>query len=59
MVQLMGHNMMRKDGPDHMAERKTIFPAVSPKTVKNVWKTEFEGSQILFWKMSNQRGAGI
>ena len=37
MVQLMGHNMMRKDGPDHMAERKTIFPAVSPKTVKNVW----------------------
>ena len=43
MVQLMGHNMMRKDGPDHMAERKTIFPAVSPKTVKNVWKTEFEG----------------
>jgi cytochrome P450 len=43
MVQLMGQNMMRKDGPDHMAERKTIFPAVSPKTVKNVWKTEFEG----------------
>ena len=43
MVKLMGHNMMRKDGPDHMAERKTIFPAVSPKTVKNVWKTEFEG----------------
>jgi cytochrome P450 len=42
MVQLMGPNMMRKDGPDHMAERKTIFPAVSPKTVKNVWKTEFE-----------------
>jgi cytochrome P450 len=42
MVQLMGQNMMRKDGPDHMAERKSIFPAVSPKTVKNVWKTEFE-----------------
>ncbi len=42
MVQLMGQNMMRKDGPDHMAERKTIFPAVSPKTVKNIWKTEFE-----------------
>ena len=42
MVQLMGQNMMRKDGPDHMAERKTIFPAVSPKTVKNVWKREFE-----------------
>ena len=43
MVQLMGQNMMRKDGPEHMVERKTIFPALSPKTVKNVWKTEFEG----------------
>ena len=42
MVQLMGQNMMRKDGPDHMAERKNIFPALSPRTVKNVWKTEFE-----------------
>lgn len=43
MVQLMGQNMMRKDGPDHMAERKVIFPTVSPKTVKNVWKEDFEG----------------
>jgi len=42
MVQLMGQNMMRKDGPEHMAERKTIFPALSPNTVKNVWKTEFK-----------------
>lgn len=42
MVQLMGQNMMRKDGVDHMAERKAIFPTVSPKTVKNIWKTEFE-----------------
>ena len=42
MVQLMGQNMMRKDGPDHLAERKAIFPTISPKTVKNVWKAEFE-----------------
>ena len=42
MVQLMGQNMMRKDGADHMAERKAIFPTVSPKTVKTNWKTEFE-----------------
>ena len=26
MNKLMGHNMMRKDGDAHMAERKAIFP---------------------------------
>ena len=34
MNRLMGHNMMRKDGDAHMNERKAIFPAISPKTVK-------------------------
>jgi len=42
MTRLMGQNMMRKDGDAHMAERRAIFPTVSPKTVKNVWKQEFE-----------------
>ena len=41
MTQLMGQNMMRKDGEAHMTERKAIFPAVSPKTVKTVWKNKF------------------
>jgi len=41
MTKLMGENMMRKDGPPHMAERKAIFPTVSPKTVKNTWKQAF------------------
>ena len=31
---LMGHNMMRKDGDAHMAERAQMFPAVSPRVVK-------------------------
>ncbi|MGJ8546019.1 MAG: cytochrome P450 [Sulfitobacter sp.] len=42
MTRLMGQNMMRKDGAAHMAERKAIFPAVSPRTVRDVWKAEFE-----------------
>ncbi|MEQ9694184.1 cytochrome P450 [Shimia sp. SDUM112013] len=42
MTKLMGQNLMRKDGAAHMAERKAIFPSVSPKTVKNVWKDAFE-----------------
>jgi cytochrome P450 len=41
MTRLMGHNMMRKDGQAHLAERRAIFPAVSPKTVKSHWTSEF------------------
>src|SRR5215831_773997 len=39
---LMGHNMMRKDGEAHQAERRAMFPAVSPKTVKAHWITQFQ-----------------
>lgn len=42
MNKLMGHNMMRKDGDAHMAERKAIFPAVSPRTVKSHWTAQFQ-----------------
>jgi cytochrome P450 len=42
MNRLMGHNMMRKDGEAHLAERKAIFPAVSPKTVKAHWTGRFQ-----------------
>lgn len=41
MTKLMGQNMMRKDGATHVAERKAIFPTVSPKTVKNFWRNQF------------------
>ncbi|MCB1389828.1 MAG: cytochrome P450, partial [Rhodobacteraceae bacterium] len=40
MTVLMGQNMMRKDGAPHMAERKAIFPTVSPKTVRDVWTAQ-------------------
>jgi len=43
MVKLMGHNMMRKDGDAHMAERSIFFPAVSPKAVRAYWREEFQG----------------
>ena len=44
MTTLMGENMMRKDGAAHMAERKAIFPSVSPRTVRDVWKRQFESA---------------
>jgi cytochrome P450 len=39
---LMGHNMMRKDGDAHMAERAQMFPAVSPRAVKATWRAKFQ-----------------
>ena len=39
---LMGHNMMRKDGDAHMAERAAMFPAVSPRTVRDTWVRQFQ-----------------
>ena len=39
---LMGHNMMRKDGDAHMAERAAMFPAVSPRTVRDTWVEQFQ-----------------
>ena len=42
MNRLMGHNMMRKDGEAHMAERSVFFPAVSPRAVKSSWIAQFQ-----------------
>jgi cytochrome P450 len=42
MNTLMGHNMMRKDGDAHMAERTAMFPAVSPRTVRDTWRGQFQ-----------------
>src|ERR1700744_2715892 len=41
MNTLMGHNMMRKDGDAHMSERAAMFPAVSPRAGRDIWRREF------------------
>ena len=41
MTRLMGENLMRKDGRAHMAERRAIYPAMSPKAVNAVWRQQF------------------
>ncbi len=43
MNRLMGHNMMRKDGEAHMNERTAMFPSVSPRTVRDIWRQAFQG----------------
>ncbi|WP_137701983.1 cytochrome P450 [Marimonas lutisalis] len=42
MTLLMGENMMRKDGEAHARERKILFPALSPRTVRDVWTPLFQ-----------------
>ena len=32
------HTLMRKDGPEHLAERMAMAPALMPKTVQEVWQ---------------------
>ncbi|WP_224815239.1 cytochrome P450 [Hasllibacter sp. MH4015] len=41
LQQVMGANMMRKDGDAHMAERRALFPALSPRTVRDVLAPQF------------------
>ncbi|WP_245626872.1 cytochrome P450 [Aestuariivita boseongensis] len=40
--QIMGANLMRKDAQAHMAERKALFPALSPRTVRDHLSPAFE-----------------
>ena len=47
MTVLMGENMMRKDGAAHATERRQSLPTLSPRTVKNIWKRQFEQSTEL------------
>ncbi len=44
MTSLMGENMMRKDGAEHLTEKKVVFPSLSPKTVREVWTSQFEAA---------------
>ena len=60
MNTLMGQNMMRKDGDAHAAERKAIFPTVSPKTVRDHWKASFEtDAKRILDKLAKKTSADI
>ena len=60
MQKLMGQNLMRKDGDIHLHERKAIFPSISPKTTKAIWKEEFlKISERILKKLKSQREGDI
>ncbi len=60
MQKLMGQNLMRKDGHIHLHERKAIFPSISPKTTKAIWKEEFlKIAERILKKLKSQREGDI
>ncbi|TQS45123.1 cytochrome P450 [Cryptosporangium phraense] len=42
MTRVMGHTMLRKDGAEHLRERKAAEPAVRPRIVKQRWTPVFQ-----------------
>ena len=60
MTQLMGQNMMRKDGNAHLNERRAIFPTISPKTTKLIWKQKFSDfADTILDKLASQKGGDL
>ncbi|MGI9508382.1 MAG: cytochrome P450, partial [Geminicoccaceae bacterium] len=60
MNRLMGLNLMRKDGEAHRAERRVIYPALSPKAVGTCWQASFEGfAERLLDQLSPKRQADL
>ncbi|MEP3333886.1 cytochrome P450 [Sedimentitalea sp.] len=57
MTQLMGENMMRKDGAQHQHERRILFPALSPRTVQDHWKPIFERAALSILQDLHGKGA--
>lgn len=57
MTQLMGENMMRRDGEAHRAERRAIFPALSPRIVRQVWEGAFRAACAQVLRDLRPRGA--
>lgn len=57
MTKLMGENLMRKDGAPHQAERRALFPALSPRVVRDHWLAQFQASAAAILADLRPRGA--
>lgn len=57
MTRLMGENLMRRDGEPHLSERRALFPALSPRTVREVWLPLFRARAAAILDALAPRGA--
>lgn len=60
MNRLMGHNLMRKDGPAHIAERKLVLAALGPQPVRAHWAPVFQAdAERVLDALAPQGGADL
>jgi len=60
MTELMGRNMMRRDGDAHQEQRRQMAPAMSPRTVATHWRAAFEqAAKLLLDELAPRGGAEI
>ena len=50
MTQLMGQNMMRKDGDAHQRERRAIFPTLSPTPALTSFRPSQSNAHLMWLK---------
>jgi cytochrome P450 len=58
MKRAMGHSMLRKDDPEHAAERKAYGGVLRPKAVKQHWQAVFERHADTFLERLRAAGPG-
>ncbi|WP_134661380.1 MULTISPECIES: cytochrome P450 [unclassified Amycolatopsis] len=58
MKRSMGHSMLRKDDPEHDAERKAYGGVLRPKAVKQQWEAVFERNYRTYAEKLRAAGPG-
>lgn len=58
MKVVMGHNMLRKDDPEHDVERKAWQPTLRPRAIKDHWQSVFEENTEKYLNELAEHGPG-
>jgi cytochrome P450 len=60
MIRALGENpMLRKDDPEHAAERQVINPTLRPKAIKQVWTSIFERNARTYLDVLAEKGPEV
>ena len=51
--------MLRKDDPDHAADRAAINPVLRPKNIKEAWAPVFERNARTYLDVLEEKGPGL
>ncbi|WGW11413.1 cytochrome P450 [Saxibacter everestensis] len=58
MKRAMGHSMLRKDDPEHQADRKSYGSVLRPKAIKQTWDAIFRNNSDKFLARLKAEGPG-